>query len=96
MLESCEEHTHEAHGGEVADGSDAFFILSERNAELIPMYGFRLLIAQRSCVGTHVHDVVLANLEVLRTDGDAILEILLIFVERVVLIDILHVRCRLV
>ena len=96
MLEAGEEHTHEAHGCEVVDCAELLLILAQRDAELVPVDGLCLVVAQLVGVLALVHDVVLAHLEVFGADRHTILEELLVLVERVVLVDVLHVGCRLV
>ena len=92
MLEACEEHTHEADAREVVDAAKALLKLFERDAEKIPVdLGVVLAIAQCGLGLALVDDEVLANLQILRTDGHVVLEVFLVFVECVVLIDILHV-----
>lgn len=93
MLETSEEHAHEADAREVIDASYALLKLFERDAEKVPVdLCIVLTIAQRGLGLTLVDDVVLANLQIFGTDGDVVLEVFLVFVERVVLVDILHVR----
>ena len=96
MLEACEEHTHEAHRGEVVDSTELLLVVAQRYAELVPVDRFCLVVAQLVGVLALVYDVVLAHLEVFGADRHAILEELLVLVERVVLVDVLHVRRRLV
>ena len=92
MLEAGHEHTHEAHRSKVVDRAKLLLILGERYAELIPVDRFLVAIAQWARRCTLVHDVVLANLQVFRTYGNVILEVLLVFIERIVLVDVLHIR----
>ena len=96
MLETGEEHTHEAHRCEVVDCAELLLVLAQWDAELVPVDGLCLVVAQLVGVLALVYDVVLAHLEVFGADRHAILEELLVLVERVVLVDILNVGCRLV
>ena len=96
MLETCEEHTHEADACEVVDGAHFVAIFLQRNAELIPCGCSLLAITQWSCIHTLVYDVVFAHYEVLRTNAYTILIVFLVFVEGVVLVDILNVRSCLI
>ena len=96
MLETCEEHTHEADACEVVDGAHFVGIFLQRNAELIPCGCSLLAISQWSCIHTLVYDVVFAHYEVLRTNAYTILIVFLVFVEGVVLVDILNVRSCLI
>ena len=94
LLEVGEEHSHEADAGEIVDVSLALLKLIHRNAELIPgNRGFRV-VSPSLGVFALIHDEVAAHHEIFRTDADVILEILLIFVQRIVLVDVLHIRCR--
>ena len=91
FLELREEHTDEADGGEVADGAYPLLIPVERYAELVPCHLVGLAIAQRTASLAAVDDEVAAHDEVLRTDGDMILVVFLILVEREVLVDVLDI-----
>ena len=90
--ESGEEHTHEADAGEVADGTDLLLEVGQRNAELIPVGGLPVAVAEGLNVGMFLDDVVLTDDEVFRTDRDVVLIVTLIFVQRVVLVDVLNIR----
>ena len=95
FLKIGKEHTHKADAGEVIDIAHLRFILIYRDTELVP--GDRLIlrsIRQTWCIFPFVNDIVLTHHKVFRTDADMILEILLIFIEGVVLVDIFHIRCR--
>ena len=103
LLESGEEHAHEADGGEVVDGSHLLLILGERYAILIPTDGERVAVAQLGIIVTMVDDVgvfrlhaAVVGLQLVVADGDAILIVALILVERIVLVDVLHVGAGLV
>ena len=96
MLETCEEHTHEADACEVVDGAHLVGIFLKRNAELIPCGCSLIAITQWSIIHSLVYDIVFAHYEVLRTNADMILIVFLVFVESVVLVDILNVRSSLI
>ena len=93
--ETREEHTHETDAGEVADAAHPFLILVYGNTEEVPREGLHALTRAR-CRVALVHDEVLADLEILGPDGEMILVVFLVFVEGVVLVDILHIRSALV
>ena len=96
LAELGEEHTHETDAGEVADATHTVFRLVEGYAELVPAHGFLLAVAQRSRIFPDVGNEVMAQPHVLRTDADVILIVALILVQRIVLVDVLHVRIGLV
>ena len=103
LFEAGEEHTHETDGGEVVDAAVLRVILGKRYAVLVPTHGARVTVAQLGVVVAVVNDVRLVALlspivvlELLVADRYAILIVTLILVERVVLIDILHVGAGLV
>ncbi len=91
MLETSEEHTHEAYRREVVDGAHALLVVVERDAELIPRDATVLAVTQRLRVLTLIDDVVATYDEVFRTYRHLILIVFLILVQRVVLVDVLHV-----
>ena len=91
VLEIREEHTHEANRREVANAAHPVRRLGERDAELIPSHSAVLSVAQRLGVFALIHDVVAAHDEVFGTDGNLVLIVFLVFVERVVLVDVLDV-----
>ncbi len=94
LLEAGHEYAGEAYGGEVADGAHDFFEIAKRNLELIP-FGLGVgAVAGRHHRHLLVGDVVLAYHQVFGTDGNPVLEITLVFVECVVLVDVLHVGSR--
>ena len=96
MLETGEEHTHEAYRREVVDGTHALLVVVERDAELIPCDATVLAVTQRLRVLTLIDDVVATYDEVFGTYRHLVLIVFLIFVQRVVLVDVLHVGQRLV
>ena len=96
MLETSEEHTHEAYRREVVDGANALLVVVERDAELIPCDATVLAVTQGLRVLTLVDDVVATYDEVFGTYRHLVLIVLLVLVQRVVLVDVLHVGQRLV
>ena len=96
MLETGEEHTHEAYRREVVDGTHALLVVVERDAELIPRDATVLAVTQGLRILTLVDDVVATNDEVFRTYRHLVLIVFLVLIERVVLVDVLHVGQRLV
>ena len=102
-LEASEEHAHEADAGEVVDGAHLVFPLLQGDAVLIPAHGERVAVAQLGVVVAVIHDVRVVALHapvvVLQlpvADGYAVLVVALILVQRVVLVDVLHVGAALV
>ena len=91
VLEAGEEHTHETDGGEVGDASLATFILREWYAELVPRHSARFAVAQRGVCLAFIHNKVSSHHHIFRAHRHAILIVFLIFVERVVLVDIFHI-----
>ena len=96
FFETRKEHAHEAYGGEVVDGAHFRFVAMKGNAEEIPSHLLTIAITQ---FGTHralIDNVVAPNDEVLGADGDVILIVFFVFVERVVLVQVLNIWCGLV
>ena len=93
LLEVGEEHSHEADAGEIVDVSLALLKLIHRNAELIPGNRRFRIVSPSLGVFPLIHDEVAAHHEIFRTDADVILEILFVFVQRIVLVDVLHIWC---
>ena len=91
MLEAREEHAHEADGGEVVDGTHAALVVVDGDAELIPGNMVGETVSKGRLRLAFVDNVVLADHKVLRTQGDMILVVFLVLVERVVLVDVLDV-----
>ena len=60
FAELGEEHTHEADAGEVADATLAILVGAQWDAELVPLDGFLVAIAQRRSVFADVGDVVMS------------------------------------
>ncbi len=96
FLKLCHEHAHEADAREVADATLSFLVLLDGDAELVPLHGGGVAVAQAYAAVADIHDVVASNGEVFRTYADMILEVTLVLVQRVVLVDVLHVRSCLV
>ena len=96
MGESGDEDADETDAGEVADAAHLLLKLVEWNAEKIPVGLAASALAQSGCGLALVYNEVLAHHKVFGTDGDVILIVFLVFVERVVLVDVLHVGCGLV
>ena len=96
LLELGEEHTHEANAGEVGDVALAAGVLVQGYAELIPLHDVVGAVAQHHAGLADIGDEVLALHHVLRTDAHLVFEIALILVQRVVLVDVLHVGVGLV
>ena len=90
-----EEHTHEADAGQI-DNTLFSTILRQWDAELIPLHRLTITIAQRDGSLADVCDIVMSQHHILRAHTDVILQVALILVQRIVLVDILHIRIGLV
>ena len=71
-------------------------ILRQRNTELIPLYSLDITIAQGNGSLTDIGNEVMPNHHILRTYTHLIAQIALILIQRIVLIDILHIRIGLI
>ena len=91
FLEVGEEHTHEAHAGEIVDAAHALLKVVDGDSELIPGDGRTGAIAQLAGDGALVDNEVAAHDHVLGAYAHMILVVALILVERVVLVDVLHI-----
>ena len=103
LLESGEEHSHEADAGEVVDAAHLPLPFCQGYAVLVPAHGERVVVAQLGVVVAVVDDIgVLAllsavvGLQLVVADGDAVLVVALVLVEGIVLVDVLDVGSRLV
>ena len=100
LFEMSEEHAEETYASKVAYGTDLFPVgRVERHSELIPVHLFFLAVSQWRERLSDFREVVLsypAFVEVFGSETDAVLVVSFVFVERIVLVDVLHVRCRLV
>ena len=96
LVEACQEHAYEADRGEVADAAELAFVFAQRNAEQIPFRGRRFAVARFRIDGAHVDNVVLSDLHGRGIDAHTVLIIFFVLVEREILVDVLHVRRRLV
>ena len=100
FLPSREEHSHESYARQVADRSHFFAVgRIEWNAEFIPLHVLLVSVAQSSRCLTYLGEIVLSHptlVEVLWAQAHLVLIVSLIFVERIVLVDVLHVGCCLV
>ena len=91
LLEPGEKNAGKPYGREVGYGAYNALVVAQRNFELIPLH---LLILTVTC--THkrhllVGDVVLSHNKIFGANRHLVLEVTLIFVERVVLIYILDI-----
>ena len=96
MFETREKHAHETNTGEIGNTAKSPLILCYGNAELISSDIFARAITQRSRRFPLIYDKVSAHHHVCRAKRDVILIVFLIFVERVILIDIFHIGRRFV
>ena len=84
-------HTHEADGLEVPNRAHGLVVAFHRDLEQVPLHCGFLAIHQGHLRRAHIHDVVHADLQILRAQGDLILKIFLGLVEGVIAVDVLHV-----
>ena len=91
LVKARHEHAHEADGREIVDASVATLVLVNGDAEEIPLRFGRLAISSLRIDGATIYDIVLSHLHGVRTDLHTILVVFLVFVEGIVLIDILHI-----
>ena len=94
LFESGHEHARESYGREVANRSDNLLVCAEGYLELIPLGCLLLSVAGQDHRRLFIGDEVLPDNEVLRADGDPILEIAFVFVECIVLVDVFHIGHR--
>ena len=92
FLETGEEHTHEADAGEIVDVALTALKLIDRYTELIPGNGRLGIITPGLAVFTLIYNMIVTYHEIFRTDADTVLEVFLIFVEGIILVDILDIR----
>ena len=92
LMEARQEHAHEAYAGEVLYVAHLLLVAAQRDAEQIPGALFGVAVAQLHAGRTLVCYMVASHNHVLGTDAHVILVILLVFVERIILVDVLHVR----
>ena len=99
FLKIRHKHTDKSNGGEIVDRPHSLFVVAQGDTELIPHDGRFLAVACSNGKFLFVDDIIFAHLQIFRADRDAILEVALIFIERVVLVDIFHIghtSCRLI
>jgi len=96
MLESGEEHAHEADAAEVGDGAYPALKLVDGNAKQVPCDLLGRAIAQRRHGLALVDDEVSTHREIAGTYRNMILIVFLVLVQGKILIDILNVRGGLV
>ena len=89
--ESRHENAHEANRREVLNRAHLLLIVKQGYGELIPCGSLGIAIAGVDVSHLLVGDVVHANLHRVRMESDTILEITLIFIQGIVLIDILDI-----
>ena len=91
-LEPRHEHTHEADGREVLNASHLLLVVTQWNRELVPSGLLCLTITGMDISDLLVGHIIHANLQRVRMNGYAILEIAFILVQRVILVDVLDIR----
>ena len=85
-------HTHEANAREVGDAAHVLLVFLHGNAEQIPHRLLGNAVAGGDARDALVGDVVAAHVHCLGRDAHAVLVILFVFVERIILVDVFHVR----
>ena len=88
-------HTHEADRFPVTDRTDPLYagaIATQRDLELIPLHLHLVTVTQRHIALFDLRDVLSSHLHHVRTQDDLVLVVFLVFVERVIEVDILHIR----
>ena len=96
IFEACEEHTHETDAREVGDVSLAAFVLVDGDAEEVPSAFVCLIVASLDTGNAAVDNEVLPDDHCFGCDADVILIVFLVFVERIVRIDVLGIGSALV
>ena len=91
FAESGHEHSHEADAGEIGNAAHTTFVCVNGNTEQVPCTFFCLAVAELYAGLALVGNVVASNHHVLWTDAYAVLVVLFIFVQRIVLVDVLDV-----
>ena len=91
FLEACHEDTHEANACEVANVTLLAFIFLQGNTEEIPCAVLGIAITEFHAGHAFVGNVVAADYHIFWTNADFVLIVLLVFVEGVVLVDVLHI-----
>ena len=91
LAESGHEHSHEADAGEIGNAAHSAFVCVNGHTEQVPCTFFRLAVAELYAGLALVGNVVASNHHVFRTDAYAVLVVLLIFVQRIVLVDVFDV-----
>ena len=92
FFESRHKHTDKTDGREVGNRANHLLIVTQWNLELIPHSLALLAVCERHCRHLFVGDIILSNHQILAAQRDMILIVTLILVERIVLVDVLHIR----
>ena len=92
FLETGHVHTHETNRLEIADRAYRLLEILDRDLEQVPFHRFPFPVHQSHLRRSLIHDVILAYLQVLRADRHLVLKIFLRLVQRIILVDILHIR----
>ena len=91
FLEVGQEQTHEADAGKVVDVTLLALVVRQRYAEQVPLTFLRIAVAQLHAGCTHISDVVTSHHHILWSDTDVVLIVFLVFVQCIVLVDVLQV-----
>jgi len=90
--ESGHIHTHETDRLEVVDRTDTTLVFLDRYLKLVPGNSLLLIIRQTNRARTLVCNEVRTYHCIFRSNSHFILEILLVFIQRIILVDIFHIR----
>ena len=89
--ESRHEHTHETDVGEILDRTELPLVISQWNHEVVPSSLLSLAIARVYICHPQVCDIVPTHQHRVGMDSNAILEITLILIKRVIIVDVLGI-----
>ena len=97
VLKARKVNTHEPDGFPVADRTYFLHrsaVATERYFELIPRYLLCLTVAKSDVAHFLLGDMLAAHLHHIGSKDDAVLVVFLVFIERVIEVDILHIRLQ--
>ncbi len=87
-------HSHKPDRPEISDISKNFIGVADRNFELIPFHRANLIVFQLHIALFDIGNIVAAHLHVLFPDFHPVLIIALVFVQRIVIVDVFHIGNR--
>ena len=89
--ESRHEHTHETDVGEILDRTELPLVISQWNHEVVPCSHLDFTITGVNFGHTLIGDIVPTHQHRVGMDSNAILEITLILIKRVIIVDVLGI-----